>query len=89
MKWQHWLGWALLAVCVVVLGVYVFWDKPAEARSQMYRCSASMSVGAGVIIYVACPDIDSSAQERLAVVNMVTPELETTEQWSGRLRRVH
>lgn len=34
MKWQHWLGWALLAVCVMVLGVYVFWDKPAEAQEQ-------------------------------------------------------
>ena len=101
MKWQHWLGWALLAVCVVVLGVYVFGDKPVEAKEvvrqevrveETYRCSAQASVHSSpdvLLFLVTCPVMDSSGKEVSAVVSLVTPQLQVQEQWSGRLRRNH
>ena len=76
MKWQHWLGWALLAVCVVVLGVYVFGDKPAEAQEVVREPVSCLLVGTqdkdGIYIQVPCPKWDQDREFIYVVIE--TPQ---------------
>ena len=86
MKWQHWLVWGLLASWAIALSVYVFWDSPAEAAD--YSCSAVMKLVQGdMLILVGCPEVNIEIGNATAIVTMVSPELEATQQWSGRLYR--